>query len=106
MAPLLISAAIGLAIFGAANLQEGTGLMLNWAECVGIAVASGQDDNTIYVAWLGPFLGSIMVGSCYMIAPMPSRSAKGGKYRYPLLEPLYEAAPHPLRRRRCRRSAN
>ena len=90
MAPVLIAAAVAIVVFVTANMPPGTA-MLNVAECVGAAVASGQDANMhrVYVSFIGPLLGSVLVALCYIVAPMPSRAGRAGKYRFPLLEPLY-----------------
>ena len=94
MAPVAIAAAVALVIFvGISNMRPGFPLMLNWAECVGIKVAADQKEEGIYVAFFGPLLACFLTGVSYMIAPMPSHKETGGKYRYPLLAPLYAAVP-------------
>lgn len=59
--------------------------------CVGIKVAADQKEEGIYVAFFGPLLACFLTGVSYMIEPMPSHKDTGGKYRYPLLAPLYAA---------------
>ncbi|KAA8498698.1 Aquaporin TIP4-3 [Porphyridium purpureum] len=85
MAPVFIGTQLGINIFASASLSVEPGYVagMNFAVCLGPAVAVGRVPATTWVYFLGPMVAAAVLAVVFISAP--PHHAKHGFYRPPLL---------------------
>ncbi|KAL1498618.1 hypothetical protein AB1Y20_013933 [Prymnesium parvum] len=79
LAPVCISAAVGVCIFASAK----TAIMINWVECVAVGIVGGEFNGSEWISFVGPTLASIW-HACLFITVPPSQE----KFEPPLFRSL------------------
>lgn len=81
LAPLFIAGGVALLIFAASG--EGYGPGLNWAQCYGTSVVTGEFNGSEWYSFCGPSCAAIFHSIIFVMVP-PSHSS-GGRFVSPLV---------------------
>jgi len=94
-APICVAAAVALFSFASSNLSGGYGAGLNWAQCVGIAVAHGEFNGYEWI-YVVAMTTAVLLHSLLFVL-VPPHHAEDGTFQAPLLLVARAAAGGPKR---------
>ena len=92
-APILIGVAMALLLYASSALSSSPGYApsMNWAICVGPAVALGALDRSVWIYFAGPMLAALLHAPLFILSPPHHKT--DGCFKPPLLD---QEEVHPL----------